>query len=286
MITSGLEDRHDQDKGAHMDAGRRSTLAAGLYGLAAAGTASTALAAGKPTTDRLQLSSNALQQIAHASLVRNVVNRYCVYESLGRIPDMLNSFALSLPDVQIDVGFGLYYGPDSARKFAAVTGILLGDSSTGVRRKGALNVFANTTDIIEVAEDLKTAKGLWITNAAMTNGSPSEGFNSRYGYFRRAIDLVNLDGTWKIWHYITYWLIDAPFGKSWIDPDVVEANSKTRYDWIPDNLKPDQPSSVGIGPMWSWRPDRPVTQVRVPVPYRTFADTFSYGAFRDSPAAE
>jgi len=269
-----------------MDAGRRSTLAAGLYGLAAAGTASAALATGKSTTDGLQLSGNALQQLAHASLVRNVVNRYCVYETLGRVPDMLNSFALSLPDVQIDVGFGLYYGADGARRFAAVTGILLGDTSTGVRRKGALNVFANTTDIIEVAEDLKTAKGLWITSAAMTNGTPSEGFNSRYGYFRRAIDLVNLDGNWKIWHYITYWLIEAPVGKSWIDPDVVDANSRTRYDWIPDNLKPDRASGVGIGPMWSWRPDRPVTQLPIPVPYRTFASTFSYGVYRASRPAD
>jgi hypothetical protein len=263
-----------------MDAGRRSALTAGLYGLAAAGTASSALAAGKASTDKLRLSDNALQQLAHANLVRNVVNRYCVYESLGRIPDMLNSFALSLPDVQIDVGFGLYYGPDGARKFAAVTGILIGDTSSGVFRKGAMNVFANTTDIIEVAEDLKTAKGLWITSAAMTNGTPSEGFNSRYGYFRRAADLVNLDGTWKIWHYITYWLINAPVGKSWIDPEVVDENVKTNYDWIPESLKPDQPSAVGIGPLWSWRPDRPVTQIPVPVPYHTFAETFTYGAYR------
>jgi len=263
-----------------MDAARRSTLAAGLYGLATAGTASAAVTAGRPTTDGLMLSANALQQLAHANLIRNVVNRYCLYESLGRIPDMLNSFALSLPDVQIDVGFGLYYGPDGARKFAAVTGMLIGDTSTGVFRKGAMNVFANTTDIIEVAEDLKTAKGLWITSAAMTNGTPSEGFNSRYGYFRRAADFVNLNGTWKIWHYMTYWLINAPVGRSWIEADVVEDNLKTRYDWIPENLKPDQPSNIGIGPLWSWRPDRPVMQVQVPIPYRTFAETFSYGAYR------
>lgn len=262
-----------------MDSGRRSTLAAGLLGLAGAGTAAAKIAAGKPA-GKLELGERALQQLAHANLVRNVVNRYCVYESLGRIPDMLNSFALALPDVQIDVGFGLYYGSDGARKFAAVTGTLLGDTSTGVYRKGAMNVFANSTDIIEVAEDLQTAKGLWVTHAATTNGSPSEGFNAHYGYFRRAIDLVNLDGTWKIWHYITYWLIDAPIGKSWIDPEVVEANLKTRFDWIPDSLKPDQASGVGIGPTWTWRPDRSSAQVRVPVPYRTFAETFSYGAYR------
>jgi hypothetical protein len=58
------------------------------------------------------------------------------------------------------------------------------------------------------------------------------------------------------------------------------SNLKTRYDWIPENLKPDQPSDIGIGPLWSWRLDRPVMQVQVPIPYRTLAETFSYGAYR------
>lgn len=75
---------------------------------------------------------------------------------------------------------------------------------------------------------------------------------------------------------MVYGLISAPVGKSWTDNDVVEENMRTRFDWIPERLKPDLPTDVGVGAGGGWRPDRPILQVKVPAPYKTFGETFSY----------
>jgi hypothetical protein len=263
-----------------MDFLRRSLMASGVFGLAAA--AGSAVAADTSPASRTA-SGNAggakpMARETAARQVNNCFNRYTVLESLGRGPELLNEFALSMADVQVDAGFGLYYGPDGIEKFVAVNNLLVGDSSQHIYRNGATYLYANTTDIIEVAEDMNTAKGLWLTAAAVTPGSAGQGFSSRTGYMRRAVDFVNEKGHWKIWHYMVYGLISSPAGQGWTDPEVVAGNLRSHNDWIPQNLRPDRPSGFGVGPAASWRPDLPVMQIGVPVPYRTFSETFSYSA--------
>jgi hypothetical protein len=258
-----------------MDSQRRSIVTSGLLGLAAAGAAVAATPA-RRTESAERVSERQAQQAAAARQVENAMSRYTVYESLGRVADGLDEFALDEMDVQADVGFGFYYGAEGIRKFCSVNGLLIGDSTAGTLRNGATHLYANTTPIIGVAEDLKTAKGLWLSASALTYGSPSKGFQPRTGYSRRACDFIYVDGRWKLWHYMVYGLISAPIGKTWTDNDVVEENMRTRFDWIPDRLKPDLPSDVGIGATGGWRPDRPIMQVKVPSPYKTFQETFSY----------
>jgi hypothetical protein len=262
-----------------MDIQRRSIVTSGLMGLAAAGAAAGATAA-RHTETSGQMSERQAQQAAAARQVENAMSRYTVYESLGRVGDALDEFALTEKDVQADVGFGFYYGEEGIRKFCAVNGLLIGNSTDGTLRNGATHLYANTTPIIEVSEDLKTAKGLWLSASALTFGSPSKGFQPRTGYSRRACDFIYVDGRWKLWHFMVYGLISAPIGKSWTDNDVVEENMRTRFDWIPDHLKPDLPTDVGVGASGGWRPDRPIMQVKVPSPYKTFEETFSYARTR------
>jgi hypothetical protein len=258
-----------------MDSQRRSIVTSGLMGLAAAG-AVTAATPGRRRESPEHISERQAQQAAAARCVENTMSRYTVYESLGRVGDALDEFALSEKDVQADVDFGFYYGADSIRKFCSVNGLLIGDSAAGTLRNGATHLNANTTPIIEVAEDLKTAKGLWLSASALTFGSPSKGFQPRIGYSRRAADFIYVDGRWKLWHFMVYGLISAPIGKPWTDNDVVEENMRNRFDWIPDHLKPDLPTDVGVGAAGGWRPDRPIMQVKVPTPYKTFEETFIY----------
>ena len=219
-----------------------------------------------------------LRQEVAARQVRNCMSRYETYLSMGHLQGALDEFALSKGDVQADVGFGLYYGPASvSRLFLGVHAAMMGDATKGTMRAGATYLLANTTDIIEVADDLKSAKGLWLCPTLSTPGSEKSGYSPRTGYAHRAADFVREGGRWKLWHYMVFGLTGAPVGKSWTDPDVVAANQASRYGWIPDNLKPDAPSAPGIGAAGGWRPERGVTDIPVPVPYRTFTETFSYG---------
>jgi hypothetical protein len=262
-----------------MDAKRRSLLTSVTLGLAA-GASIEAHAASAPAHNGAAAQKNPsdrrMQQEIAARQIINCMNRYTTYASMGRVSSMINEFATTMKDVQADVSFGFYYGADGISRFANVNGLLMGNADHGMYLNGATNLFANTTDVVEVAEDLKTGKGLWLTAQAVTVRDPSKGFTPRFGYSRRAADFVEVDGAWRIWHYAVYGLIDMPVDKTWVDADVVTENQRNAYDWIPANLKPDLPTGSGIGAIGSWRPDRPILHIGVPVPYRTFSETFSY----------
>ena len=255
---------------------RRYWLLAGLGSAAALAAARVSQAAGADSPSRARRELAWDQEVA-ARQVSNCMNRYETYLSQSLIHEALAEYALTQPDVQVDVGFGLYYGPESVRRlFLGLHGQMLGDRDAGTQRNGALYVDANTTPIIEVAEDLKTAKGMWLCPEMGTKPDKNGSFQGSTGYIHRCADFFNEGGRWKLWHYRVFHLTNAPVGKSWTDPDVVDANSVNQADAFP-KFHADRPSEPGTGRMWSWRPDRPTFAPPVPVPYRTFSDTFSYG---------
>lgn len=104
-----------------MDVQRRSIVTSGLMGLAAAGAAAAATSS-RHTETTEHMSERQSQQAAAARLVENTMSRYTVYESLGRVGDARDEFALDEPDVQADVGFGFYYGGKAFASFARSTG--------------------------------------------------------------------------------------------------------------------------------------------------------------------
>jgi hypothetical protein len=259
-----------------MDTNRRSLMTAAMLVGVATGLMAEVDAAGAPAPKEGETTARKIRQVIAAREISNCLNRYTAMQSLGRVSDMEREFATSVPDVQVDVGFGWYYGADGIRRFCGVNGMLVGDVKHGTLINGATLLFGNTSEIIEVAQDLNTAKGLWLTWLAASSGDASSGYGPRTGFSRHALDFIQIDGEWKIWHYVAYGLTYAPPGHSWTDSDVVTTNQNTHYDWIPSALRPDGPSSYGTGTAGTWRPDRPMIQVRVPAPYRTFSETFSY----------
>lgn len=76
-----------------------------------------------------------------------------------------------------------YYGPTTPRE----------------QTKGGFQFHATTTGVVEIAEDRKTAKGVWYTPGAIGQGRNLQGMWERYG-----IDFVNENGVWKIWHLHVY----------------------------------------------------------------------------------
>lgn len=219
-----------------------------------------------------------VEQMIAAREVENVINRYEVYLGEGYVTRAYELFAVNEPDVQADVGFGLYYGKEGMETlFVKIHGNLVGDVDKGGAKPGAFYCIENTTGIIEVAEDLKTAKGLWFGAGYSTKGNPERGFNAYYGMARRAVDFINVDGEWKIWHYMVYGLVYAPVGLSYTDAGVVEDNVNRTFPFTGE-LAPliPSPSAPGIGQQYAWRPDMAVAAVLPPEPYKTFSETFSY----------
>jgi len=223
------------------------------------------------------------EQVIAAREVENVINRYEVLLAQGYVSRAYDLFAVNEPDVQADVGFGLYYGKKGIEAlFLRIHGELVGDVDSGGTKPGAFYCIENTTGVVEVAEDLETAKGLWFGAGYSTPGDPENGYRAYYGMARRAVDFIKVDGEWKIWHYMVYGMVYAPVGTSYTDASVVEANINKTFPFTGE-LAPliRSPSAPGIGQQYAWRPDKAMTGVLPPEPYKTFSETFSYAIKKD-----
>ena len=135
-----------------------------------------------------------------------------------------------------------------------------------------------TTPIIVVAGDGKTGKAWWYTigwSADIRDGKGSSAWSmEKYG-----IDFLKEDGAWKIWHFHVYNDWDVPMGKD-VAEYAIEQSKKTDkmagggmqakkgYEKYFTAKTFNEPYSVT-------RPPNPL-KPRVPVPYCTFTDTFSY----------
>lgn len=125
-----------------------------------------------------------------------------------------------------------------------------------------------STPCIELAEDMQTAKGLWTVSGQIT-ALDDKGPVGLWAYGKLAADLVKENGSWKIWHLFVCTDFVSPAGKAF-DPDRGEAI-------YPAGLGIDEtPTHPGSLYQRYTGKQVPVNTPRVPEPYTTFAETFSY----------
>ena len=128
-------------------------------------------------------------------------------------------------------------------------------------------IHTQTTSIIEVAGDGKTAKGIWyspgIANGAVIKEDGTIGISGNWFMEKYAVDFVKEDGEWKLWH-IQIFYDNAP--ETWGDSG--EGFGMPNMP-APTRENPD--------PYQAWSPTTlPRIQPRFPEPYFTFSETFSY----------
>ena len=130
------------------------------------------------------------------------------------------------------------------------------------------------TEIVVIAGDGETAKALFAvrgTYSRITKAGPVAYW--QWGWF--AADCVRENGAWKIWHLLTVNDIDHQSGSRFSEPakpfdDVPEFAEIESFSMPEPNVK------TTVRSLYS--PDRRYTPApRMPEPYETFADTFSYG---------
>jgi hypothetical protein len=129
--------------------------------------------------------------------------------------------------------------------------------------------------VIEVSGDGKTAKGLWYCQGAYAEVytcGPSA--NWTWGYV--AADFVREEGTWKLWHLQNLNDVDSRCGFSWGKP-VPALPALPEFAKLKDFSVPACNSPGQLRQFYSAA--RPMTGApRLPEPYSTFGETFSYGA--------
>ena len=155
--------------------------------------------------------------------------------------------------------------------------------------------------VIEVAGDGQTAKGMWIMTglesgltlpehaAAMPDWMhvPDLTVDGKKVwmhkvYAKYGVDFIKQDGAWKIWHFRCFETAREPYGMGWIPWAARAQDESFNQDlmYIGDDGRPvfmPRPDAPSLEPGNPYRTDRAQTlDARIPEPYRTFSETFSY----------
>jgi len=134
-----------------------------------------------------------------------------------------------------------------------------------------------TTPVIEVAEDGETAKGVWVSPGFMTIPS-REKLGAYWHWDRYGVDFIKEEGKWKIWHFFVGRVFTSPYEKSWVDTTLdsedVHAPAVAFFKRWPGFKEPPKPP---LNSFESYSPFKIARlKPRLPEPYRTFSETFSY----------
>lgn len=223
--------------------------------------------------------------------IQNVIGKYVFTTMICKDADVVSRFWAKNADAPC-LGFnnGWYIGLDAIdgyyqavsnntairsktiqAKFPEKLGELCDEELYGT---GSMNVRPLTTVLVEVAGDGKTAKGLWQV-MGVDNDITEYGPLSIWHWGWLAADFVLEDDEWKVWHLQMLDEIVTPVGAKW-----TEANP---YPVLPEfaalaELKLPEPTKP-CALYTAYNTQRPpMAPPKAPVPYTTFAETFSYGA--------
>ena len=221
--------------------------------------------------------------------IENLMGRRSVYKLLVRDQKEFDEM-WSKRDPCLGFNFGYYKGYDAVKGYVAALneyallraglakkeypGALGSKDACDLIGVGALHVEGITTPLIELAEDRKTAKGLFYAMGAEFDFGPS-GREANMSWGRLGVDFTKEDGKWKIMHLVFAEDFNAPLGTGWAD-EKEQLSSHSVFGKLGEYKfpEPNIPQSVHE----RWHETRPLQAFPpMPVPYDTFADTFSYG---------
>ncbi|MBP2643711.1 MAG: hypothetical protein H6Q67_1598 [Firmicutes bacterium] len=143
---------------------------------------------------------------------------------------------------------------------------------------GTMMMHTLTTPIIVVAGDGKTAKGMWYSPGQVTMVGPDGKGMASWIWEKYGADFVKEDGQWKIWHLHMYTDFMTPVGESWVkttkDAPVGSEGSQPKPD--DGGIAMPKPDKEEITYKTYSPTQVPQNAPRMPEPYWTFSETFSY----------
>lgn len=221
--------------------------------------------------------------------IKNLMGKYVNTVLLNREQEAFDLFWADEEDVCLGFNEGWYRGPAAVRgyfdachernKLVAKTlqkhfPQKLGDKTDEeIYGIGTMKIYPLYTPVIEIAADGKTAKGLWSCMGSHCDVDPV-GPLSRWLWGYYAADFVLTDAGWKIWHLQFVHDIDGVCGENWGAPEKAYPEIP-EFAPLKDFAYPEFTERETLRNVYSpkRRPDR---VPRIPEPYHTFADTFSY----------
>lgn len=211
---------------------------------------------------RLALMMN---KLAAYHEIQNQMGRAVVAANFGQPETLLAQFALDHPDVSLEVADeGRFVGREAV---AAIVELVVNRPE----QPGAMTDIQLTTPIIEVADDLGSARALWWTAGAGALVEGGRDPRAVWLWGMIAADFILLDGEWKILHAHYFRYIKCDYSKGWVE-DLSMVN------------RPQRPMHPMSSPTTYHNPYSPMT-IRdglpaAPRPYPTY-DGFDWRLERD-----
>ena len=223
--------------------------------------------------------------------VKNQMGKFVHYLLLKKEADMVADLWSGRDDICYGVNDGWYAGREAVKGFfgwfpgytAKVAACLkekfpdkLGDKSDDeIFGVGLMEIKSISNYVIEVAEDGETAKGfccLFGYNTTVDTRGPI----SNWILGTLAVDFVYEDDMWKILHMQYLVDIDRPAGSDWgtIEPRTYE--DRPEFEAL-RGLTPPEPNVKAVLHEKYSGTRKATVLPPLPVPYATFAETFSYG---------
>lgn len=156
-----------------------------------------------------------LQHLWSENEIRKLMSRY-IYYSYARTWELVPGMFAGRDDIWIDCeGFGIFEGAKGIETF-----FVDWHHSMEGDAEGIVTLHPLTTDIIEVAGDGKTARGLWISPGAKARRTAETNqLESYWIWGLYAIDFIKENGEWKFWHFRIPHLLLCDYHHSWTDLD-------------------------------------------------------------------
>jgi len=223
--------------------------------------------------------------------VKNLMGKCVNAIVLNQDDTVFSKYWSSREDVSLGLNDGYYIGPSDisayyeaiCNKNKMIAKIMAENYPTECEGRSAEELYGVGTfrfkpianPVIEVAHDGSTAKGLWYCqgNSAEVGTSGPISYWT-WGYF--ATDFIKENEQWRIWHMLYLEDVNSPCGQSWGMP-IQPYEEYPEWEPLRDFVLPQPTKNVTLREMY--HPRRSFTETpRIPEPYVSFEDTFSYGA--------
>ncbi len=152
-----------------------------------------------------------IQKLQAYHELQNEMGRLTAAFNFHQKDKVLSFFALDLSDVAIEYADeGLFEGREAVE---ACIDILLGEPL----KEGEMLDMQLTTPMIEVADDLQTAKCLWWCPGAGSLVQEGKDPQAIWAWGQVAVDFIHINDSWKVWHLHYFRFIKCDYHKGWVD---------------------------------------------------------------------
>ncbi len=202
------------------------------------------------------------EKLTAAKHCADMMNRFCYYFVTCDDGEILDMWARDTEGIRAWYPWGVYEGRAGVERLFRRDFAPHDDLE---RRKGLMNVPLMDNAVVEVADDLQTARAAFVSQGIETSVTDGK-TDPRWNWCKYGVDFIREDGEWRIWHMRVSRFFETPYDRSWTKPgpDPVDADARERYS-------PDR-RTVGADYVYSADAVMPSGVVDPPTPYRTFSD--------------